>query len=62
MIKKRCKTPVNYSSVEMINFNFNAQDPIQEPILDQDIGVTVLGILRGTKYVIVSRTEHLQFF
>ena len=41
MIKKRCKTPVNYSSVEMINFGFVAQDPIQEPILDQDTAVVV---------------------
>ena len=41
MIKKRCKTPVNYSSVEMINFGFVAQDPIQEQILDQDTAVVV---------------------
>ena len=41
MIKKRCKTPVNYSSVEMINFGFVAQHPIQEPILDQDTAVVV---------------------
>ena len=39
VIKKRCKTPVNYSGVEMVNFGFTQVD--EEPILAQGTAVAV---------------------